>query len=72
VEEAIPLREECGAVGAWVYERWLVGQDGEGRGLRPGKVIGRAVEISPRRGLEPDDVPAERGVRGVERYDVTL
>src|SRR5690606_24989695 len=33
---------------------------------------GCAAEVTPRGGLEPDDVPAERGIRGIERKNLLL
>ncbi len=48
------------------------GQDGEKRGLGPAQLFRTPAEIQPRRGIDADDIAAERSVGGEEGQDLPL
>ncbi len=50
----------------------IVGQDGQERGLGPAQPLRAPAEVEPGRGVDADDVAAERRVGGEERQDLPL
>ena len=72
LQEAVPLGQQLVAGLAGMDGGRRVGQDGEGGGFGPGKLIGGAPEVAPGGRFQPHDITPERSVGGVQGQDFIL